>query len=218
MSQPWTHVAHSKAYPRVNEHYVEPVWVSERLFEEEHFTGDIYDPACGFGRIIESAVKAGYLAHGADLVDRRGRGDVQDFLLNNITTPNNIVSNPPFDIFEEFAKHALKRARNKVALIMPTARLNAARWLEELPLRRVWLLTPRPSMPPGSVITSGGKVGGGKSDYAWLVFDHSFANAPKITEMKWMHRDVPRKGNVRGADRNRTTAPDRHARAYATGG
>jgi len=188
MSQPWTHTAGATAYARVDEHYVEPFWVSERLFEEEHFVGDIYDPACGFGRIIDSAVKAGYLAHGADLVDRRGRGDVRDFLLNNITTPNNIVSNPPFDNFEAFAKHALARARNKVALIMPTARLNAARWLENTPLQSVWLLTPRPSMPPGHVITAGGKVGGGKSDYCWLVFDHKWTGHP---ELKWMRRDVP---------------------------
>jgi len=189
MSQPWTHVApYSPAYPRVDEHYVEPFWVSERLFEEEHFVGDIYDPACGFGRIIDSSIKAGYLAHGADMIDRRGRGDVQDFFQNHITTPDNIVSNPPFDRFQEFTKHALARARNKVALIMPTARLNAARWLDNKPLQSVWLLTPRPSMPPGHVITSGGKVGGGKSDYCWLVFDHKWTGRP---ELKWMHRDVP---------------------------
>jgi len=43
-------------------------------------------------------------------------------------------------------------------------------------------------MPPGHVITSGGKVGGGKSDYCWLVFDHKWTGRP---ELKWMHRDVP---------------------------
>jgi hypothetical protein len=31
-----------------------------------------------------------------------------------------------------------------VAIIFPTARLNAARWLQDTPLRRIWLLTPRP--------------------------------------------------------------------------
>jgi hypothetical protein len=189
MSQPWTHISpHSPAYPRINEHYVEPFWVSERLFQEEQFAGGIYDPACGFGRIIDSAVKAGHIAHGADIVDRRGRGDVQDFLQNHISSPNNIVSNPPFDNFEAFTRHALNRASHKVALIMPTARLNAARWLEQLPLRRVWLLTPRPSMPPGHVITTGGKVGGGKSDYCWLVFEHGYRGKP---ELQWMRRDVP---------------------------
>jgi len=188
MSQPWTHTAGATAYARVDEHYVEPHWVSERLFQEEKFTGGIYDPACGLGRIVESAIDAGHIAHGADLVDRRGRGNVQDFLLDHTSAPNNIVSNPPFDIFEAFTKHALERASHKVALIMPTARLNAARWLYDTPLQSVWLLTPRPSMPPGHVIRANGKVGGGKSDYCWLVFEHGYSSHP---ELKWLHRDKP---------------------------
>jgi hypothetical protein len=75
----------------------------------------------------------------------------------------------------------------KVAAIFPTARLNAARWLEGHPLRHIWLLTPRPSMPPGHVITAGGKVGGGKTDYCWLVFDHKYAIGEPM--VKWLHRD-----------------------------
>jgi hypothetical protein len=188
MSQPWTHISpHSPAYPRINEHYVEPHWVSERLFQEEDFIGGIYDPACGFGRIVTSALNAGYEdAYGSDIVDR-GFGYVRDFF-QHVKTHDNIISNPPFDVFEDFAQHALKRAVQKIALIMPTARLNAARWLEDTPLQTVWLLTPRPSMPPGHVITSGGKVGGGKSDYCWLVFNHKYIGQP---ELRWLHRATP---------------------------
>ena len=113
---------------------------------------------------------------------------VKDYLLDHTSAPNNIVSNPPFDIFEAFTKHALERASHKVALIMPTARLNAARWLYDTPLQSVWLLTPRPSMPPGHVIRANGKVGGGKSDYCWLVFEHGYSSHP---ELKWLHRDKP---------------------------
>jgi len=194
MSQPWTHTAGAAAFPRVDEHYVEPHWCSERLFEKERFAGGVYDPACGFGRIIMSAKKAGYAAYGSDIVDRSGLGmdlyhgyTPEDFF-DHESVHANIVSNPPFDRFMDFAQHALDRAHKKVALIMPTARLNAARWLVATPLRRIWLLTPRPSMPPGHVITSGGKVGGGKSDYAWLVFEHGYDGEP---ELRWMHRDKP---------------------------
>jgi hypothetical protein len=186
MSQPWTHVApHSPAYPRVDEHYVEPEWVSKRLFEAETFSGGIYDPACGFGRIVISALRAGHQALGSDLVDRGWDSTPQNFLTHN-HIHDNIVSNPPFDIFREFTEHALKLARRKVALIMPTARLNAARWLLETPLQTVWLLTPRPSMPPGYVIQAGGKVGGGKSDYCWLVFEQDYDDLPTVC---WLHRD-----------------------------
>jgi len=186
MSQPWTHVApHSPAYPRVDEHYVEPFWCSERLFEEEKFKGAVYDPACGFGRIVISALSAGHKAYGSDKVDRGWDSTPQDFLLHQ-SRHDNIVSNPPFDILPDFASHAVALARHKVALVFPTARLNAARWLEDLPLSRVWLMTPRPSMPPGHVIMADGPVGGGKSDYCWLVFD-VVAGGP--VEMKWLRRD-----------------------------
>jgi len=187
MSQPWTHVApHSPAYPRVNEHYVEPEWVSKRLFEEEKFQGQIYDPCCGFGRIVKAALAAGYTAYGSDLVDRGWDSTPQDFT-KHLSPHDNIVTNPPFDQMAQMVFCAVARARYKAALVMPTARLNAARWLVETPLRRVWLLTPRPSMPPGHVIESGGKVGGGKSDFCWLVFEHGYEGVP---EMKWLHRDL----------------------------
>jgi len=186
MSQPWTHSSdNAKAYPRVNEHYVEPEWVSQRLFDEEHFIGGVYDPACGFGRIVLAALKRGLPAYGSDIADRGWDSTPQNFFIHR-SMHGNIVSNPPFDVFESFARHAIMLSRHKTALIMPTARLNAARWLTETPLRRIWLLTPRPSMPPGHHIKAGGKVGGGKSDYCWLVWQRGYGGEP---EMRWLRRD-----------------------------
>lgn len=187
MSQPWTHVSpYSPAYVRVDEHYVEPEWVSKRLFEEEKFQGRIYDPCCGFGRIVKAAFAAGHTAYGSDITDRGWDSTPQDFI-GHMSPHDNLVFNPPFDIAPAFIIHAVTLARRKVAAIFPTARLNAASWMRVSPLRRVWLLTPRPSMPPGHVITSGGKVGGGKTDYCWAVFEKGYQGAP---EMKWLHRDV----------------------------
>lgn len=190
MSQPWTHTAGAIAYPRTSEHYVEPYWCSKRLFEEEKFVGKIYDPAAGFGRIIQSARDCGHDAWGTDIVDREGFGTTpgsHDFFATTQFSKN-LVSNPPFDVFKKFTAQALLFTSKKVALIMPTARLNAARWLQSTPLQRVWLMTPRPSMPPGHVITAGGKVGGGKSDYCWLVFERGYRGTP---ELRWLTREKP---------------------------
>jgi hypothetical protein len=41
-------------------------------------------------------------------------------------------------------------------------------------------------MPPGEVIARGEKPGGGKTDFAWMVFDHSHIGPP---ELRWLHRD-----------------------------
>lgn len=173
----------------VNEHYVEPSWTSRRLFEEEKFEGKIYDPCCGFGTIIKSALEGGHVAYGSDLVNRGwdSTRTPHDFL----TTPDderhdNIVCNPPFNIAPDFARKALQIAQRRVAMIFPTARLNAAHWLKDTPLARVWLMTPRPSMPPGHVITAGEKVGGGKMDYCWLVWSRGRVGAP---DLRWLRRD-----------------------------
>lgn len=171
-----------------HEHYVEPEWCSRRLFEVEKFQGDIWDPACGFGRIPKAAIAAGYTAAGTDIVDR-GYGQafsVRDFLDCSCSWPN-IVSNPPFDIFQPFATQALKIARHKVAMIWLVRTLPAARWLRDTPLARIWLLTPRPSMPPGHVIAAGEKPGGGKQDFCWLVWDKSHTGPASIG---WLHRDA----------------------------
>jgi hypothetical protein len=54
----------------------------------------------------------------------------------------------------QFVDHALELAKRKIATLFPIARLNAARWLEDTSFRQLWLLTPRPSMPPGEVLAS----------------------------------------------------------------
>jgi hypothetical protein len=173
-----------------NEHYVEPEWCSERLFAEEDFSPGIWDPCCGFGRIPDAAVKAGLYGIGTDILDRgyRDFAGAVDFLKTDKFRGPNIVCNPPFNIASHFALHALSHeGTQKVAMVFPTARLNAAHWLRGTPLVRVWLMTPRPSMPPGHTITAGEKPGGGKMDFCWLVWLQGFQGDASI---KWLRRDA----------------------------
>lgn len=180
-----------------NEHYMEPPWCSERLFEEEKFDGGVLDPCCGFGTIVTSARGAGLHAVGTDLVERASgfiygldflSGDYpREILHPSVGECQNVVCNPPFKLVREFAKFALALAPRKVAMIFPTARLNAAHWIKGTPLRRVWLMTPRPSMPPGHVIARGEKPGGGKIDFCWLVWDRSYHQGEP--ELRWLRRD-----------------------------
>lgn len=172
---------------QAEEWYQEPLWCSERLFACERFNGAIYDPACGAGRIMESARRAGYRAHGSDIVRRCPETAEADFL-KAVGTADNIVTNPPFKIAREFALHAMSLTTGKVAMIFPVRRLNALHsWVDTMPLRRVWLLTPRPSMPPGDFIKAGGKPGQGTIDFCWMVWKRGFVGRPEI---RWLHRDA----------------------------
>lgn len=182
----------------VSDHYVEPEWTTRRLFAEEKFLGPVLDPCCGWGRVIDSARAAGYEAFGSDIVIRAPRKKAFEFRRLNILSlhqdevynwwrrAKTIVSNPPFDQIEDVAQRCLALAET-VALICPVRRLPAAHlWLEPTPLATVLLMTPRPSMPPGSHIRSGGKVGGGTVDYAWLIWRREHKGPPL---MRWLHRD-----------------------------
>lgn len=170
--------------------YVEPVWCSARLFEVESFPAGLHDPACGMGRIVKAARAAGIRATGSDLVYRGKHDDflVSDFLTDGNSVPN-IVSNPPFGIAEHFVSHALNLAQYKVAMLLPANWVQGdkrSRWLAQTPLKCVYFLTPRPSMPPGDVIRAGGNPGNGTTDYAWFVWDCAHSGPAHIG---WIRRD-----------------------------
>jgi hypothetical protein len=149
--------------------YVEDLWCSRRLFEEEKFHGEIYDPNCGWGRILRSAKDAGYAVRASDIVIRPS-GDAE---IEAIKYQADLL--------------ALKLAKYKVAIIFPVARLNAAHWLTDAPLRRVWLMTPRPPMPPGYYLEAGHKPAGGRVDFCWLILEHGYSGE---AEMRWLRRDA----------------------------
>lgn len=175
-----------------NEWYTEPGWIGRRLFEVEKFDGPVCDPCCGIGNMLEGALAAGLPVEGYDVVDRgcRHLRTTRDFLASTQTFAN-FAGNPPFDLGQEFALHALSLVERKVAFIFPIRRLNAAgKWLKATPLYRIWLLTPRPSMPPGHeylrLRALGKEPSGGKQDFAVLVWLKGYEGEP-VT--RWLHRD-----------------------------
>lgn len=173
-----------------NDWYVEPEWCSRRLFEVETFDGEILDPACGIGRIVSSARAAGLPTIGADLVDRGAEVDLIADFMQRRAEACNIVSNQPFRIADAFASLALDLAVHKVALLLPVTWMCGARraaWLATTPLFRVWVLSPRPSMPPGASILAGVKPGSGTTDFAWFVWLKGFDGVPALL---WLRRDA----------------------------
>lgn len=171
--------------------YIEPCWISDRLFEVEKFDGGIWDPACGTGRIVVAAQLAGLHAIASDIKDRSPPGGclTRDFLACQHGLAPNIVCNPPFKVADKFVEHALHLTTRKVAMVLPISWINGAKrsaWLETTPLRKVVVLAPRPSMPPGAVIAAGGRVGGGTQDYAWYVWLRGYDGRPEIA---WLRRD-----------------------------
>ena len=175
-----------------NEHYVEQEWVGRRLFEVETFTGEVCDPCCGFGNMMEGARAAGLEVRPFDLINRgyEHLWGTRDFLTSNRRFTN-FAFNPPFGLMREFTEHAVRLCERKVAVVMPARRLNAAmHWMLRLPLARIYFLTPRPSMPPGPLYAElkakGKEPSGDTKDYVIALYVKNFEGEP-VTRL--LHRD-----------------------------
>jgi hypothetical protein len=132
--------------------------------------------------VLKAARIAGYSNYGSD-ISEDAIGTTQDFLTALAPVRGfSIVCNPPFKLVDKFAKHALELGAFKVAMIFPVARLNAARWLELLPLKHIWFLQPRPAVPPPHVK----ERSGGRADYCWLIIEPGHEGARTF---EWLHRD-----------------------------
>ena len=181
--------------------YVEPDSVSTALFRVERFIGDIYDPACGCGNIVRSAIAAGYGAYGSDIKRRTNESWFTteiDFLTTQFASGSfvNIVTNPPFyrgSGTEAFIRRALEFSAAKVCVFTSIKFLAGDRRANGLfadyPPSRVWILTPRPSCPPGEWIAAGNKAGGGTNDWCWITWDR--LSPSKETRLGWLSTKAP---------------------------
>ena len=184
----------------IDEHnwYVEPESSTAALLRVERFVGRIHDPSCGQGNIVRTCLEHGYHASGTDVVDRAGspgwfKGEV-DFLSDRAVWADNIIMNPPFfkaKGAEAFIRKAVSVASGKVAAFVDIKFLagggRANGLYQEMPPHRVWIITPRPSCPPGEVLRQGGKASGGTADWIWMVWDNT---APRNgTDIDWLRAD-----------------------------
>ncbi len=162
-----------------------PKYAPAALLRCERFIGHVWDPACGGGNILRAASANGYQFQvvGTDIKQRGERAfwfrGEHDFL-NWTGQPlaQNIITNPPFArgvLAEAFIRKALDISVGKVAVFVDQRFLGGAGraaglWTDNPP-DRIWMITPRPSCPPGAYLEAGNKAGGGTADYVWLVWD-----------------------------------------------
>jgi hypothetical protein len=113
----------TSGYERV-EHdlYETPPWCTEVLLRHVVFKKDILEPAAGRGAIAKVLEANGYRTTCNDIVDW-GLSDcrIVDFLTTKCTPAAcDIVTNPPYNLAEEFVRHALRITKRgeKVAMLL----------------------------------------------------------------------------------------------------
>jgi len=158
-----------------------PAWATHALIDNERFTGDIWESACGNGAMADVLETTGQTVISSDLYDR-GYGEAGVDFLNSKRRAPNIVTNPPYNAAEGFVRSGLKAADKKFALLLRLAFLegsNRQRTIfTQAPPSRVWVFSERITFYPAGAV----QKGSGTTAYAWFVWDK---DAPTGTELKW---------------------------------
>jgi len=166
-----------------NDYYATPRIATQELLKRERFYGNILEPACGEGHISQLLLAVcSEEVISFDIVDR-GWGEVQDFFDWDIHM-DNIVTNPPFKYFTEFAKHSLNLANRKVCLFGKLQALEGyerTKFLMDSPLRTVYVFRKRVNpMRNGKETDENGKKWASTMAFAWYVWEKGYDGKPMI--------------------------------------
>lgn len=150
--------------------YPTPRWATFALIDNESFSGDIWECACGDGAMAKVLEKTGNRVLSSDLYDRGYGERGHDFLTTKRQFPN-IITNPPYHSAEGFVATGLQRTTKKFALLLRLAFLEGANRTRTIfhvrPPSRVWVFSERITFYPKGVA----RTSGGTTAYAWFVWD-----------------------------------------------
>lgn len=168
--------------------YETPDVAVHALLRVEHLPRRLWEPACGRGRIVNVLRSAGHEVIGSDLIDY---GDPthfyrRDFLMERLPAGCEcIVTNPPFQLAEQFVAHALELCP-RVVMLLRLAFYESHRRshiLEECGLARIHAFRKRlPMMHRDG--WEGRKANSGMA-FAWYVWDRNHKGATTIHRISW---------------------------------
>ena len=163
-----------------HDYYKTPPEATRAILREETFDGSIWEPACGDGAISKILEEFGYeTIISSDLVDRGfGVGGV-DFLAN-VVTVDNIITNPPYSLAQEFVEHSLKCAKKKIILLCKIqflAGMKRKKLFETTPFKGIYVCSRRLKMDRAHETPS---PNSGMMDFAWFVWDYDYQYSPTI--------------------------------------
>jgi hypothetical protein len=169
-----------------NDFHPTPPRGTRALLSVEKFRGRVWEPACGDGMMSKVLEEARYKVVSTDLVDRGyGTGGV-NFLLQTKSRAPNIVTNPPFNLINQFIPVALRLTTGKVAILARLSLLEGSRrkeMFQTTPLARVWVFSYRLAIPHNRFRVAGyvnKDDKGGMIPFAWYVWEHGHVGPPTL--------------------------------------
>lgn len=169
-----------------NDYYATEPKATELLLEQETFSENIWECACGEGHISKVLEAHGYKVFSTDLVDRGYGLGIIDFLKYNDKDAfdGDIITNPPYKYAKEFVEKALDIVKpgHKVAMFLKLT------FLEGQSRRDLFR-----NNPPLTVYVSSARLQCGKNGcfdgtsmvaYAWFIWQKGHQGP---TNIKWFN-------------------------------
>jgi len=158
-----------------------PSYCVDRLLEVEKFQGKILEPCCGKGSISKVLKLKGLDVESFD-IKNYGYGKVKDFF-KFTEKVDNIITNPPYNILNDFMVHCFEVSKRKVALLLRTNSLEGIERFSSVYsknllkvvyvfCRRVRFNHPAYKKPKGMI------------SYSWFVFDKNFKGINPV--IRWI--------------------------------
>ena len=164
---------------RGNDYYATPVEATDALLGVERFHGSIWEPCCGEGHISKRLLEKGFDVESTDLVDR-GFGQSSIDCLMEREVRDNIITNPPFKLATQIARHFQYLSTGKVALLLKLSFLEGKErkgLFTDFPPARVWVFSKRVSLMKNGEVYSGGS---GMMALAWFVWEKGLKQDPRV--------------------------------------
>jgi len=166
-----------------NDYYATAPESTKALLAVEEIIFPAWEPACGEGHIANLLNSASVAA--TDLIDRGyGRGGVNFLTEPPLADYETIITNPPFNLFQEFAERALSIAKKKVILFGKLQALEGfkrASFMEKSPLRTVYVFKKRQNpLRNGNPLDENGKPWASTMAFAWFVWEIGYTGKPEI--------------------------------------
>ena len=179
--------------------YPTPPHAIASLLRRERFDGTTWECASGDGRIVRMMRSVGYDVVGTDI--KQGI----DFLLTNKVV-DNIVTNPPFDLKNEFIAHAKKSVSRKIAFLLPLEGLDTVGRFSvfqdrDFPLKCIYVFSRRLNFDPG-------RTDMGMMSHAWFVWDRSHEGEPMV---RWVDPEEAKRQSL-----NASEVPPSHSKLACT--
>lgn len=178
-----------------NDFYATPRNAVVAILNEIKLNGSILEPAAGQGHI--SKILKEYYPYNeivsTDLVQREEKFGVPieggiDFLTYKFNKKfDNIITNPPFNLAQEFIERSLKLSNDKVIMFAKIQLLEGSKrreMFDNTPLKYVYVFTKRVNpLRNGEELDENGKPWSSTMCFAWFVWEHNYEGEPII---RWL--------------------------------